>query len=61
MLGRARGNAPFKAAIVLDKRIAVPLGAVLRHRLAPLIQGSLAIVVSTRCSISRPSTCWATA
>jgi MFS family permease len=35
----------FKAAMALDKRIAVPLGAVLRHHLAPLIQGSLAIVV----------------
>ena len=35
----------FKAAIALDKRIAVPLGAVLRDHLAPLIQGSLAIVV----------------
>jgi MFS family permease len=35
----------FKAAMALDKRIAVPLGAVLRYHLAPLIQGSLAIVV----------------
>ena len=35
----------FKAAMALDKRIAVPLGAVLRDHWAPLIQGSLAIVV----------------
>ena len=35
----------FKAAIALDKRVAVPLGAVLRNHLPPLIQGSLAIVV----------------
>ena len=35
----------FKAAMALDKRIAVPLGAVLRDHWRPLIQGSLAIVV----------------
>src|SRR5271157_449865 len=35
----------FKAAMARDKRIAVPLAAVLRDHLAPLIQGSLAIVV----------------
>ena len=35
----------FKAAMALDKRIAVPLGAVLRDHWGPLIQGSLAIVV----------------
>lgn len=35
----------FKAAMALDKRIAVPLGAVLRDYWRPLIQGSLAIVV----------------
>ena len=35
----------FKAAMALNKRIAVPLGTVLRDHLAPLIQGSLAIVV----------------
>src|SRR5271157_5460566 len=35
----------FKAAIELDKRVAVPLGVVLRDQLPPLIQGSLAIVV----------------
>src|SRR5271166_2920666 len=35
----------FKAAMTRDKRIAVPLAAVLRDHLAPLIQGSLAIVV----------------
>ena len=35
----------FKAAMALDKRIAVPLGAVLRNHLSALIQGSLAIVV----------------
>ena len=35
----------FKAAIALDKRVAVPLGVVLRDHLPPLIQGSLAIVV----------------
>ena len=35
----------FKAAMALDKRIAVPLGAVLRDYWRPLILGSLAIVV----------------
>ncbi len=35
----------FRAAMALDKRVAVPLGAVLRDHWAPLIQGSLAIVV----------------
>ena len=35
----------FKAAMALDKRVAVPLGAVLRDHWGPLIQGSLAIVV----------------
>jgi metabolite-proton symporter len=35
----------FKAAMARDKRIAVPLAAVLRDHWAPLIQGSLAIVV----------------
>ena len=35
----------FKAAMALDKRIAVPLRAVLRDHWRPLIQGSLAIVV----------------
>jgi metabolite-proton symporter len=35
----------FKAAMARDKRIAVPLGAVLRDYWGPLIQGSLAIVV----------------
>jgi metabolite-proton symporter len=35
----------FKAAMALDKRIAIPLGAVLRDYWRPLIQGSLAIVV----------------
>jgi MFS family permease len=35
----------FKAAMALDKRIAVPLGPVLRDYWRPLIQGSLAIVV----------------
>jgi metabolite-proton symporter len=35
----------FKAAMARDKRIAVPLGAVLRDHWGPLIQGSLAIVV----------------
>src|SRR5271154_3492652 len=35
----------FKAAMAHDKRVAVPLGAVLRQHWAPLIQGSLAIVV----------------
>jgi MFS family permease len=35
----------FKSAMALNKRIAVPLGAVLRDHWAPLIQGSLAIVV----------------
>jgi metabolite-proton symporter len=35
----------FKAAMALDRRVTVPLGAVLRDHLAPLIQGSLAIVV----------------
>src|SRR5260370_25359240 len=35
----------FKAAIARDRRVAVPLGAVLRDHLAPLIQGSLSIVV----------------
>jgi MFS family permease len=35
----------FRAAMVQDKRIAVPLSTVLRDHLAPLIQGSLAIVV----------------
>src|SRR5271157_4047005 len=35
----------FKRAMALDKRIAVPLGAVLRDYWRPLIQGSLAIVV----------------
>jgi len=35
----------FKTAMALDKRIDVPLGAVLRNHLAPLIQGSLSIVV----------------
>ena len=35
----------FKAAMALDKRIAVPLGAVLRDHWRPLVQGSLAIVV----------------
>lgn len=35
----------FKAAMARDKRIAVPLAAVLRDYWRPLIQGSLAIVV----------------
>jgi len=35
----------FRAAMAQDKRIAVPLSTVLRDHLAPLIQGSLAIVV----------------
>ena len=35
----------FKAAVALDKRVAVPLGAVLRDHWGPLIQGSLSIVV----------------
>jgi MFS family permease len=35
----------FKAAMALDKRIAVPLGAVPRDHWGPLIQGSLAIIV----------------
>ncbi len=35
----------FRQAMALDKRIEVPLGAVLRDHLLPLIQGSLAIVV----------------
>jgi metabolite-proton symporter len=35
----------FKEAMALNKRIEVPLGAVLRDHLAPLIQGSLSIVV----------------
>jgi metabolite-proton symporter len=35
----------FKSAMALNKRIAVPLGAVLRDHWTPLIHGSLAIVV----------------
>jgi len=35
----------FKVAIARERRVAVPLGAVLRDEWAPLIQGSLSIVV----------------
>jgi metabolite-proton symporter len=35
----------FKAAMARDKRVAIPLGAVLRDHWHPLIQGSLSIVV----------------
>ena len=35
----------FKAAMARDKRVAAPLGAVLRDHWRPLIQGSLSIVV----------------
>jgi metabolite-proton symporter len=35
----------FKTAIARDKRVAVPLGVVLRDHCRPLIQGSLSIVV----------------
>jgi MFS family permease len=35
----------YKAAMAQGKRVALPLGAVLRNHLSPLIQGSLAIVV----------------
>ena len=42
---RSRRRRPSKRAVALDKRVAVPLGAVLRDHWRPLIQGSLAIVV----------------
>src|SRR5271170_1948361 len=35
----------FRAALRADDRVAVPLGAVLKHHWRPLIQGSLSIVV----------------
>jgi metabolite-proton symporter len=35
----------FKAAMALNKRVAVPLGVVLRDHWRPLVQGSLSIVV----------------
>jgi metabolite-proton symporter len=35
----------FKVAVARERRVAVPLGAVLRDEWAPLIQGSLSIVV----------------
>jgi metabolite-proton symporter len=35
----------FRAALDADNRVAVPLGAVLKHHWRPLIQGSLSIVV----------------
>ena len=51
----------FKAAIALDKRVAAPLGVVLRDHLSPLIRARSRSLCATRCFTSRPSIRWATA